>query len=195
MFDAHLRSLAGDWSVSASLYAQSLEAHKGALSFSSAEPADLRLALAHFHSGKAANALGRGRAGRASLERAGELAVAALGGEAHGGLAAFLEPLADTAAALGQHEAAMAAYRRLLHAAVALRGEAHEQAQRWRDRVLQLYQTMQAAQEEQRRRQAQAQQEQLRRVQEQRQREADDRQKKAAAAKAAKDKAKPKDDL
>jgi len=94
--------------------------------------------------------------------------------------------LGDTALALGQHEAAMGVYRRLLAAAQTLRGDADAQTQQWKNRVMQLYQLMQQAQEEARRKQMQAQQEQMRRIQEQRVKEAEERAKKTADAKARK---------
>jgi hypothetical protein len=183
----HLHLLAQSWKPAAQFYAQALELHKVLLP----SVTDLRLVLAHFHAGKSYNSLGRGRAGKRSLELAAEHGVAALGGEVHPVVAQLLEPLADTSLALAMHEDSMGTYRRLLALWQTLRGDADPLTQHWRQRVLNLYTIMQQAQEEKQRKQMQMQQEQQRKLQEQRAQEQQAKKNAAAAAAAGKQQQQP----
>lgn len=179
MLDASMDAASQRPADSASGYAAALELHKSLLGSGLAGSTDLRWVYAQYYSGKSSNAAGRGRTGKRALDLAASHAALAFGGELHPGLLEFLETLGDTSLALGQHDAAMVAYRAALTIMQVTRGDSDAATQTWKNRVLTLYQTMQQAQEEQRRRQIAMQQEQMKKLQEQRQ---------AAEAKLRKDK-------
>ena len=153
-------------------YESALQYHKNALM----DHADLRLLQSHYYSGLSHNANGRGRAGRKALELSLDTKIHAIGGETHVAIVPQLEAVADTCYALSQYQDALGFYRRLLTLHQTLFGDSDSTTQLYKNRVLNVYQVIQQANEEQKRNQQMLQQQQLKKIQQQRQKEEDERQ-------------------